>query len=116
MSHLFASSSCLLIFRRPLVILSDRLRFTLYPSEGCRPFDADNRGDSSLSFSILVYQLLNLRFSGGPIHPIVDSEPVKYSSQLHIPHLDRGQKDVTRTKNALTWKGPEHPASLVDAR
>ena len=77
MFHLFASSSSLLIFRGLLVILSDGLGFALYPSGGCRPFDADNRGDPSLSFPILVYQLLNLGFSGGPFHPVVDSEPVK---------------------------------------
>lgn len=77
--HLFASSSGLLVFRRLLTVLSDGVGFPLSASERRHSFDADNRG-TSLSFPILLYQILNVHFSGRPVHPVVDSKPVKTTS------------------------------------
>jgi hypothetical protein len=56
MFHFFASSSGLFVFRGLLVVFSDGLGFALHASKGGRLFDTDNRGESSLSFPILLYQ------------------------------------------------------------
>jgi len=81
--HLFASSSCLLVFGELLALLSDGIGFPLYTSERFHSFDTDNRGKPDLSFPILLYQLLDLPFNGRPVHPIVDSEPVNNELVVH---------------------------------